>query len=172
MIRLTNLADYAVILMCEISHADERISAQDLASSTGIPVPTVSKILNILSRDKLLVSHRGIKGGFALSRAAEDISVAEIIEAIDGPIALTSCSEAEKKSCECAFDDVCVLRPRWQLISAAVRGALEKVSLKEIAEPALGGRVMQPQAALEAARGRLIWAPRLQRYLTGSDTCR
>lgn len=143
MIRLTNLADYAVILMCEMSHADSRLSAQDLASSTGIPVPTVSKILNLLSRGGLLQSHRGLKGGFALSKESDEISVADIIEVIDGPIALTSCSESSK-SCDCGFDDVCSLRPRWQLISGAVRGALENVSLKEIAEPAIGGRVMRP----------------------------
>ena len=150
MIRLTNLADYAVILMCEMSHADGRLSAQGLASSTGIPVPTVSKILNLLSRASLLQSHRGIKGGFALALPAEDISVAEIIEAIDGPIALTSCVDSGK-SCDCGFDDVCSLRPRWQLISGVVRGALEKVSLKEIAEPALGGRVMKPPKKMMAA---------------------
>jgi len=150
MIRLTNLADYAVILMCEMSHASSRLSAQDLASSTGIPLPTVSKILNLLSRGELLKSHRGIKGGFALTRAADDIHVAEIIEAIDGPIALTSCSEGEK-SCDCGFDDICALRPRWQLISGAVRGALQEVSLKDIAEPALGGRVMQPPKKFEDA---------------------
>ena len=148
MIRLTNLADYAVILMCEMSHADSRMSAQDLASSTGIPLPTVSKILNLLSRGDLLKSHRGIKGGFALTKSAEDINVADIIEAIDGPIALTSCAETEK-SCDCGFDDVCSLRPRWQLISGAVRSALEDVSLKEIAEPALGGKVMQPPKKFE-----------------------
>jgi len=144
MIRLTNLADYAVILMCEMSHANSRLSAQDLASSTGVPVTTVSKILNLLSRATLLKSHRGIKGGFSLAGAPEDISVAEIIEAIDGPIALTSCVNGGK-NCDCGFDDVCVLRPRWQLISGAVRGALEDVSLKDIAEPALGGGVMQAQ---------------------------
>lgn len=150
MIRLTNLADYAVILMCEMSHADCRLSAQDLASSTGIPVPTVSKILNLLSRGTLLKSHRGIKGGFALTRTPEDISIADIIEAIDGPIALTSCSETSK-SCDCGFDDVCSLRPRWQLISGAVRGALQEVSLKELAEPAFGG-VMQPPKKFETAK--------------------
>jgi len=141
MIRLTNLADYAVILMCEMSHADHRLSAQDLAASTGVPVTTVSKILNLLSRASLLQSHRGIKGGFALKLEPEDVSVAEIIEAIDGPIALTSCVDSGK-DCECGFDDICVLRPRWQLISNAVRGALANVSLKELAEPAMSGGVM------------------------------
>jgi FeS assembly SUF system regulator len=141
MIRLTNLADYAVILMCEMSHADHRKNAQGLAASTSIPVPTVSKILNLLSRGQLLQSHRGIKGGFALSRAADKISVAEIVEAIDGPISLTSCGE-DNEACSCGFDTACALRPRWQLINSAVRGALANVSLKEIAEPAIGSPVI------------------------------
>lgn len=142
MLRLTKLADYGVILMCEMSHADSRLSAQDLASSTSIPLPTVSKILNMLSKGGLLVSHRGLKGGFALARSSNDISVAEIIEAIDGPIALTLCAETSN-SCNCGFDDMCSLRPRWQVINDAVKGALSDVSLSSIAEPAIGGRVMQ-----------------------------
>ncbi len=144
MIRLTKLADYAVVLMCEMSHSDARLSAQDLATSTGIPVPTVSKILNILGRRNLLVSHRGLKGGFALSTSADEITVGSIIEAIDGPIALTLCSESNKEGgCDCNFDDVCSLRPRWQLINSAVKNALDGVTLASIAEPAFGG-VMQP----------------------------
>ncbi|MEX0300573.1 MAG: SUF system Fe-S cluster assembly regulator [Kordiimonas sp.] len=141
MIKLTKLADYAVILMCQMSHSDGRVSAQDLATSTGIPVPTVSKILNMLSRGGLLQSHRGLKGGFALTRSADEISASEIIEVIDGPIALTLCTEGT--SCDCGFDDVCSLRPRWQVINSAVKSALDDVRLSTIAQPTLGGRVMQ-----------------------------
>ncbi len=145
MIRLSNLADYAVILMCEMSHAETRTSAHELATNTCIPLPTVSKILNLLGRDDLLKSHRGIKGGFALSRSADDISVADIIEAIEGPIALTACSETNK-ACDCGLDDICSLRPRWPLISRTVRGALENVSLREIAKPSVGGHVMRQES--------------------------
>ncbi len=148
MLRLTKLADYGVILMCEVSHAEGRLSAQDLASSTGIPVPTVSKILNLLSRGGVLQSHRGLKGGFSLSRSADDISVAEVIEAIDGPIALTLCIEGN--SCDCGFDHVCSLKPRWAIINDAVKGALNDVSLSSIAEPAIGGRVMNLFAEAKA----------------------
>ncbi|WP_286829520.1 MULTISPECIES: SUF system Fe-S cluster assembly regulator [Kordiimonas] len=133
MIRLTNLADYAVVLMCEMSHADGRLSAQDLSSATSIPAPTVAKILNALGRGGLLTSHRGLKGGFSLSRPADDISVADIIEAIDGPISLTHC--AETGTSDCCFDDICQMRPRWQLINSAVRGALLDVKLSALAGP-------------------------------------
>lgn len=140
-LRLTKLADYGVILMCEMSHSETRLSAQDLSASTGIPLPTVSKILNMLGRGNLLLSHRGLKGGFSLARADDEISVAEIIEAIDGPIALTLCVEGQK--CDCGFDHLCSLKPRWQIINDAVKSALSDVSLSSIAEPAIGGKVMQ-----------------------------
>ena len=133
MIRLTNLADYAVVLMCEMSHADTRLSAQDLSGATSIPAPTVAKILNALGKGRLLTSHRGLKGGFSLSRPAPDISVADIIEAIDGPISLTHC--AETGTSDCCFDDICQMRPRWQLINNAVRGALVDVRLSDISAP-------------------------------------
>ncbi|NVJ99043.1 MAG: SUF system Fe-S cluster assembly regulator [Alphaproteobacteria bacterium] len=131
--RLTNLADYAVVLMCEMSHADNRLSAQDLAASTSIPSPTVAKILNALGKSGLLKSHRGLKGGFALGRPADEISVADIIEAIDGPISLTHCADTGES--DCCYDDICQMRPRWQLINNAVRGALVDVKLSAISAP-------------------------------------
>lgn len=136
MIRLTNLADYAVVLMCEMSHTDERVSAQDLSAATSIPAPTVAKILNALGRAELLKSHRGLKGGFALARGADEITVADIIEAIDGPISLTHC--ADTGSSDCCFDDICQMRPRWQVINSAVKGALADVKLSAIASYGTG----------------------------------
>lgn len=139
MIRLTNLADYAVVLMCEIASADNRMSAQDLAASTNIPLPTVSKILNALGRGNLLVSHRGLKGGFALARAANEITAADIIEAIDGPIALTHCTEPEE--IDCGYVDICGMRPKWQVINRAVRSALADVKLSTLISPVSGEEI-------------------------------
>lgn len=150
MIRLTNLADYAVVLMCEIANAPDRVSAQGLSASTGIPVPTVSKILNALGRGNLLTSHRGLKGGFALAREAEDITVADIIEAIDGPIALTHCSEPE--DINCCYTEICSMRPKWQVINGAVRGALEQVSLASLITPMSGKEIAAQFEAQAAAR--------------------
>ncbi len=130
MIRLTNLADYAVVLMCEMTVTDSRLSAQDLSASTNIPVPTVAKILNMLAKANLLESRRGLKGGFALSAKTTEISVANIIEAIDGPISLTHC--AEDGTADCGYDDICQMRPRWQVVNTAVRNALEDVSLQSL----------------------------------------
>lgn len=131
MIRLTNLADYAVILMSKISQSETRLSAQDLSKSTGLPVPTVSKILNALGRSGLLASHRGIKGGFALAKEAGEISMADIVEAIDGPIALTNC--ADTTTGPCSYSEMCDLKPHWVDINDAVRIALDDVKLAKVA---------------------------------------
>lgn len=149
MIRLTNLADYAVVLMCEVAGAPDRVSAQGLSASTGIPVPTVSKILNALGRGELLVSHRGLKGGFALARDVADITVADIVEAIDGPIALTHCTEPEDNTC--SYTEICFMRPKWQVINGAVRSALEDVTLASLITPMTGEELAAQFEAQAAA---------------------
>ncbi|MCJ9430108.1 SUF system Fe-S cluster assembly regulator [Kordiimonas marina] len=151
MIRLTNLADYAVVLMCEMSHADSRMSAQDLSAATSIPVPTVAKILNALGRAGVLNSHRGLKGGFSLAKSADDISVADIVEAIDGPIALTHCVEGGTS--DCSFDDICQMRPRWQVINGAVRDALEDVKLSALVANEPDQTLFKPREAPRTTAG-------------------
>lgn len=151
MIRLTNLADYGVVLMCEIARlgrtdSTERVNAQGLSGATGVPVPTVSKILNALGRAGVLVSHRGLKGGFTLARAPEAISVVDVIEAIDGPIALTQC--VDKESGACSLDQVCCMKPHWQTINQTVRTALEGITLAELARSRPAG--LNGSAAMEA----------------------
>ncbi len=151
MIRLTNLADYAVVLMCEVAGAKDRINAQCLSASTNIPVPTVSKILNALGRSNLLVSHRGLKGGFVLARATDEITVANIIEAIDGPIAVTHCTEPTDN--ECGYTNICVMRPKWQVINGAVKNALDDVTLASLVTPP-GGEELVAQFEAQALSAR------------------
>ncbi|GAB4576318.1 MAG: SUF system Fe-S cluster assembly regulator [Rhodothalassiaceae bacterium] len=146
MIRLTNLADYAVVLMGALARADHRLCAAELAGETGLPAPTVSKILGAVTRAGLAVSHRGMKGGFALSRPASEISIADVIEAVDGPIALVHCIEAAPGDCD--FEQVCAMRTHWQLINEAVRSGLAGISLADIAA------APPPPAALAAAARR------------------
>jgi len=130
MIRLSRLADYGVSLMVQIAVAPGKVhSAQSLAGSSGIPMPTVSKLLSALARARLLTASRGAKGGYELATPAADISVAEIISAVDGPIALTQCIELGPGSCEVEF--LCPTRRGWQAINDGVRKALEAVSLAE-----------------------------------------
>jgi FeS assembly SUF system regulator len=132
MIRLTNLADYAVILIGQLARRDHRVNATDLAAETGLPVPTVSKILGSLSRAGLAQSHRGLKGGFSLARAAGDITIVEVIEAMDGPIALVHCIENAPGDCD--LEPICAMRTQWQIINAAVKDGLSRVTVADIAQ--------------------------------------
>ncbi|MCH8861258.1 MAG: SUF system Fe-S cluster assembly regulator [Proteobacteria bacterium] len=150
--KLTNLADYAVVLMCHLAQEPRELSsAVGLAQMTGVPVPTVSKILGALSRASLLRSQRGLKGGFYLGRAAEDISVADIVEAVDGPIALTNCIEDAPG--DCTLETLCTMKPHWQVINMAVKGALSGVSLAEIAAPPITAQSLRRLAGTAAELG-------------------
>lgn len=133
MIRLTNLADYAVVLMSELARTDKRANASDLAAASGIPEPTVSKILGQMKRAGLLASSRGVKGGFSLAQPPAEISVADVIEAVDGPIALTNCVSTTER--ECTLEPVCSMAVHWQTINEAVRGALAGITLHDISKP-------------------------------------
>jgi len=97
-----------------------------------LALPTVSKVLKALVQHGLLVSHRGAKGGYSLAAAPEEISVAQIISAIEGPIALTECSDSTGV---CGQEPQCSVRSNWQRINKAVREALERVTLAELARP-------------------------------------
>ena len=101
MIRLSRLSDYGIVLMTQLAARPGVLTtAPELALTSGLPVPTVSKVLKAIAQDGLLESQRGIKGGYALTRPAAEISVADIIRALEGPIALTECTEAEGGSCD------------------------------------------------------------------------
>lgn len=134
MIRLTNLADYAVILIGRLAQKDGRVNATDLAADTGLPIPTVSKILGALSRAGLAKSHRGLKGGFSLARPAAEITIVDVIEAMDGPIALVHCIENAPGDCD--LEPVCAMRTQWQIINSAVKDGLSKVTVADIANAA------------------------------------
>lgn len=135
MIRLTNLADYAVVLMTAMALAPEqRFSSAQLAEATAIPAPTVAKLLGTLARADLLLASRGVAGGFSLARPAGLVSVAAIVEAVDGPITLTACVSGEAH--DCAIEGVCGVRGHWGPINAAVRAALEAVSVADLMKPA------------------------------------
>ncbi len=136
MIRLSRLADYGIVLMSRLAARPGVLTtAPELALTSGLPVPTVSKVLKAMAQDGLLESQRGAKGGYALTRPAGEISVADIIRALEGPIALTECTEAEGGSCE--IEPSCPTRTNWVRINHAVTGALEGISLSEMMAPNL-----------------------------------
>ena len=133
--RLTHLADYAVVLMTAAARypAGARLSATELSGDTGVPLPTAQKLMGQLATAGLLTSVRGAGGGFALSRPADAISLADIVEAVEGPIAMTVCSGHEGPS-DCALDAHCRVKPHMGVVGQAVRGALGAVSLTELAQ--------------------------------------
>ena len=133
MLRISKMTDYAIMVMVEL-HASrgEVLTAHALAEHSHLELPTVSKVLKLLVKTGLIDSYRGVNGGYSLERKAQDISVAEIIAAIEGPIAMTECSVEEGL---CAQEALCGLRGNWQRISVAVANAMEGVSLAEMAQP-------------------------------------
>ncbi len=132
--RLTHLADYAVVMMTAAARREpgERLSAAELSSETGVPLPTAQKLMGKLASAGLLNSARGVGGGFALARPGHEISLADVIEAVEGPIAMTQCSGSDEAS-DCALDAHCRVKPHMNVVSNAVRGALGAVSLQSLA---------------------------------------
>ena len=131
--RLSNLADYAVITMCQAAlHCGSgRVSAAELATETGLPVPTVQKLVSKLTAAGLLRSVRGAHGGLQLGRPAAAITVADIVEAIEGRIALTACID----HVACDFETGCNMKPHWPIINEALRGALAGITLAQLRGP-------------------------------------
>jgi FeS assembly SUF system regulator len=152
--RLSHLADYAVVLMTAAARypAGARLSATELAADTGVPLPTAQKLMGQLATCGLLTSVRGAGGGFALARSATEISLADIVEAVEGPIALTMCSDSNNH--ECILDAHCRVKPHIGVVGRAVRGALGAVSLEHLCAPAKAG-VQERASAADAAP----WAP-------------
>ncbi len=133
MLRISKMTDYAIMVMVQLNASKgEVLSAQALAERSRLELPTVSKVLKLLVKDGLVESYRGPSGGYSMKQDARDISVAKIIAAIEGPIAMTECSVEEGL---CAQEAMCSLRGNWQRISMAVAEAMEGVSLAEMAQP-------------------------------------
>ena len=131
--RLSNMADYAVVVMGAAARhcGGARTSATALACETGIALPTVQKLVSILSKGGLLRSVRGAGGGIQLSRPAAAITMADIIEAVEGPIALTGC--VNEQTCHCTIEPDCVVKSHMGVVNNAVRGALADISLVSLA---------------------------------------
>jgi FeS assembly SUF system regulator len=132
--RLSHLADYAVVLMTAAARrpADARLSATELSVETGVPLPTAQKLMGQLAASGLLRRARGAAGGYSLAKPAAEISLADMVEAVEGPIAMTACSGHEGPS-DCALDAHCRIKPHMGVVGDAVRSALGAVSLTELA---------------------------------------
>ncbi|MBV8061827.1 MAG: SUF system Fe-S cluster assembly regulator [Alphaproteobacteria bacterium] len=137
MIRLSRLTDYAVVLLGQmVRHPAQLLAASDLVEQTGLPMPTVSKIMKQLARTGLVSAQRGAAGGYKLARPAGEISIATLIEAIDGPIAITDCAEGAEHDCQ--MKKSCPMMANWNRVNIEIRRALERISLEDMAGPSLG----------------------------------
>lgn len=133
MIKLSKLADYGIVIMTHLARpGGVQASAQEIAQATRIPAPMAQKILKALAKDGLLRSQRGVKGGYELARPAVSITVAQIIESLDGPIAVTDCVDAAPG--DCVIEALCPARTNWERINSAIREALDEVTLAEMAK--------------------------------------
>ena len=133
--RLSSMADYAVVTMSAAARhcGGARVSAGELAEETGLPLPTVHKVVALLGKAGLLRSVRGSGGGLQLARPAAAITLADIVEAVEGPIALTACVEHGKH--DCALEGACTVQPHWGVVNSALRGALADIPLTDLARP-------------------------------------
>ncbi len=130
MLRLSKLTDYGIVVMAHLARQPERPhTAAEIAAALPLGAPTVSKLLKLLARGGVLISQRGAKGGYALARRAEEISVAQVISALEGPIALTECVLPGV----CRQAENCGVRDSWVKLSGTVYHALDGVSLAEMA---------------------------------------
>lgn len=131
MFRLNRLTDYAVVVMSQMAQRPgETNSAHDISEETGVPLPTVSKLLGTLARAGLMTSQRGVAGGYSLSRPAEQITMAEIIQALEGPIALTACVDGAESNCD--VESLCPMRGNWNRVNTAIHAALSSVTLADM----------------------------------------
>jgi len=133
MIRLGKLTDYGLLLMAEIARSPRQLhTARDLAEHCRLPLPTVSKVLKTLLQSRLLLSHRGTRGGYSLVCEPQAIAITEIISALEGPLALTECS-MDVSACD--LEPSCPMKDNQRIINQVIHGALAKVMLSDLIRP-------------------------------------
>ncbi|MBN2489379.1 MAG: SUF system Fe-S cluster assembly regulator [Planctomycetes bacterium] len=138
MMRITKITDHGIVLLARFARAPlgTVLNARDLAGREQLSLPMVSKILKVLLGSGLLHSHRGVKGGYSLARAPEGISLAEIVGALEGPVALTDCTDDSTAACH--RETFCRVRPHWKLINRIILRSMEDLTLKDLAAPPAG----------------------------------
>jgi FeS assembly SUF system regulator len=136
MIRMSKLTDYAIVILAHLARGERILTAQVLSARSRVPLPTVSKLCKELSRAGLLQSHRGRHGGYSLTRPPEQLSVAEVVEALEGPISLTECGS--QGAPPCGIELSCIAKGTWDPVSRAVQSALRALPLSEIGPYRLG----------------------------------
>ena len=152
MLRITKEADYGIMLL--VAMADQPVgqvqTAREVAERCGLTLPMASKIMRSLARGSILVSHRGVSGGYSLDRPVNRLSVAEVIRAIEGPISMVQCG-AEPGACD--HEEDCPTRPNWDRINEKVEQALEQIPIAEMLFRETPSELIQVTDAGVNARG-------------------
>jgi FeS assembly SUF system regulator len=144
MLRLSKLTDYAVVVLVRLAASPDVQTSPGIAGATGIPEPTVAKVLKTLASGGLVVSQRGARGGYRLHRSLDQIPIADVISAVDGPIALTACVEGAGTSCE--SQGMCPMRGRWDPVNDAIQEALNGITLADMQEASIPAIFRTPPA--------------------------
>ena len=154
MLRLSKLTDYAVVVLVRLSGGDNVQTSPGIAVSTGIPEPTVAKVLKALAGGELVSSQRGARGGYRLARPLQAIRVSDVIEAIDGPIAMAACVEGSAQGCETSC--LCAMRGRWDPVNDAIRRALSGITLADMVSAAPAPAYINPPPLHLSARAQAL----------------
>ena len=134
MLKISRMSDYAIVLLTALARDETaQCNARALAETTGLTLPSVGKLLKTLTAQGLLISQQGRKGGYRLARSTHAISLAHIVEAIDGPIAMTDCFDA---SHDCGLELNCAVRPHWRAINQGLHALLDDITLARLTQPA------------------------------------
>jgi FeS assembly SUF system regulator len=134
MLRISRLTDYGTMILVHLASRGGGVcSASDVAAGTHVALPTVQKILKVLTRSGLVVSARGAEGGYALGRPPASISAADILDVLEGPVAITECSASDS---QCELESMCQVGGAWQKINKAIRVALDDITLADLVRPA------------------------------------
>ncbi|MCC5794409.1 MAG: SUF system Fe-S cluster assembly regulator [Chromatiales bacterium] len=131
MLRISRLTDYGTMILVHLARQEAFCSASDVAGGTRLALPTVQKLLKLLTRAGLVRSMRGAGGGYQLAREPESIDAAEIISALEGPLGITECSSEES---QCELEHQCDVSAAWRRIDQAIRSALQEVKLADLAQ--------------------------------------
>jgi FeS assembly SUF system regulator len=150
MLKISRLADYAVVVLVRLGHRAEVTNSSSLAVETGVPEPTVAKVLKALSGAGLVSSQRGARGGYRIARPLQEIRITQVIGAIDGPITLTACVDGESGSC--ASELRCPVRGRWDVVNDAVKSALDCITLDEMDITSISNFTKPIDAGIRAQR--------------------
>ena len=134
MLRISKLTDYGTVILVHLANfeRDRHCPATDVAAATRLALPTVQKVLKKLAHRGLVMSARGTDGGYRLARSPELITAAEILDALEGPVAITECSEDDS---HCELEGDCLVGSAWQKISKAIRGAMDDIRLSDLRNP-------------------------------------